>query len=179
MSALLSARRSATLLVACALCVSASALMSGCSSVGAASGATAAIATGLVTANPAVGIGVGIAVQAATDQAVNRYMRNMHADQQNLIASLAGSMPVGETRPWSVKHRMPVENGHGQVRVTRAFASALTICKDFVFSVQDGDKPDAPEQWFTASACKQDNEKDSGWKWASAEPAVERWGNLQ
>jgi hypothetical protein len=175
----MSARRSATLLVAGVLCASAGALMSGCSSVGAASGAAAAVATGVVTANPAVGIGVGIAVQAVTDEAVNRYMRNMHGDQQDLIASLAGSMPVGDTRPWSVKHRLPIENGHGQVRVTRAFTSALTICKDFVFSVQDGDKPDAPEQWFTASACKQDSQQGNGWKWASAEPAVERWGNLQ
>jgi hypothetical protein len=28
-----------------------------------------------------------------------------------------------------------------------------------------------------ASACQQDNK--GYWKWASAEPAVERWGNLQ
>ncbi len=61
------------------------------------------------------------------------------------------------------------------MRVTRAFTSALAICKEFVFSVADGDKPDAHEDWYTASACLQ----DKGWKWASAEPAVERWGNLQ
>ena len=48
-------------------------------------------------------------------------------------------MPVGETRPWAVKHTLPIENGHGQVRVTRAFWSALAHCKEFVFSVQDGD----------------------------------------
>lgn len=171
----MSGRRSARLLVAGVLCASTSILMSGCASVGAASGAAAGVATGLVTANPAVGIGVGIAVQAATDATVKRYMREMHGDQQNLIAALAGAMPVGETRPWSVKHSLPIENGHGQVRVTRAFASALAICKDFVFSVQDGDGPGAHEAWFTGSACHD----DKGWKWASAEPAVERWGNLQ
>ena len=158
-----------------ALCFGAGTLLNGCSSIGAASGAAAGVASGLVTSNPAVGIGVGIAVQAATDEAVNTFMRNMHSDQQNMIAALAGAMPVGDVRPWSVKHTLPVENGHGEVRVTRAFASALAICKDFVFSVVDGDKPDAPTQWFTASACRQ----DKGWKWASAEPAVERWGNLQ
>ncbi|CAH2928556.1 MAG: FIG00454115: hypothetical protein [uncultured Paraburkholderia sp.] len=154
-----------------ALCIGASVLMSGCSSIGAAAG----VASGLVTSNPAVGIGVGIAVQAATDEAVGRYMRTMHSDQQNLIAALAGAMPVGETRPWSVKHTLPIENGHGQVRVTRAFGSAIALCKEFVFSVQDGDGSNAHEDWYTASACQQ----DKGWKWASAEPAVERWGNLQ
>jgi membrane protein implicated in regulation of membrane protease activity len=123
------------LVLAAALCVGASVLTSGCSSVGAASGAAAGVASGLVTANPAIGIGVGIAVQAATDEAVARYMRNMHSDQQNEMAQLAGNMAVGETKPWSVKHKMPIENGHGEVRVTRAFTSALAICKDFVFSV--------------------------------------------
>jgi hypothetical protein len=163
------------LIAAGALCVGASLLSSGCSSIGAASGAAAGVASGLVTSNPAVAIGVGIAVQAATDEAVGRYMRSMHKDQQDLIAALAGAMPVGETRPWAVKHTLPVENGHGEVRVTRAFNSALALCKEFVFSVQDGDGPNAPAAWFTASACRQ----DAGWKWASAEPAVERWGNLQ
>ncbi|CAE6827595.1 hypothetical protein PQQ59_18580 [Paraburkholderia aspalathi] len=163
------------LVLAGALCVGASLLTSGCSSVGAASGAAAGVASGLVTSNPAIGIGVGIAVQAATDEAVGHYMRVMHTDQQNLIAALAGAMPVGETRPWAVKHTLPIENGHGQVRVTRAFSSALALCKDFVFSVQDGDGPNAHEDWYTASACRQ----DKGWKWASAEPAVERWGALQ
>lgn len=166
---------SARFVLAGALCVGASLLTSGCSSVGAASGAAAAVASGLVTANPAVGIGVGIAVQAATDEAVGRYMRTMHADQQNEIAALAGGLAVGESKPWSVKHKLPIENGHGEVRVTRAFTSALAICKEFAFSVADGDKPDAKVDWYTASACLQ----DQGWKWASAEPAVERWGNLQ
>ncbi|HEY4297664.1 MAG TPA: hypothetical protein VGM85_14425 [Paraburkholderia sp.] len=163
------------LIAAGTLCVGASLLTSGCSSVGAASGAAAGVASGLVTSNPAVAIGVGIAVQAATDEAIGRYMRSMHKDQQDLIAALAGAMPVGETRPWAVKHTLPIENGHGEVRVTRAFGSALALCKEFVFSVKDGDAPNAPEAWFTASACQQ----DKGWKWASAEPAVERWGNLQ
>lgn len=163
------------LLLAGAVCVGASLLTSGCSSVGAATGAAAGIATGLVSSNPAVGIGVGIAVQAATDAAVKHYTLVLHTDQQDEIAALAGGMPVGDTKPWRVKHTLPIENGHGEVRVTRAFTSSLAICKDFVFSVADGDKPDAHEDWFTASACLQ----NKGWKWASAEPAVERWGNLQ
>lgn len=167
--------RPVKLIALAALCAGIALAASGCSSIGAASGAAAAAATGIVTANPAVGIGVGIAVQAATDEAVGRFMKSMHADQQELIAETAGRLPVGGMDIWRIKHQLPVENGHGQVRVTRAFSNALTLCKEFVFSVQDGDKADAPEQWFTASAC-QDR---SGWKWASAEPAVERWGTLQ
>lgn len=166
---------SARTILAALVCAGASAAMSGCASIGAASGAVAGVATGAVTANPAVGIGVGIAVQAATDEAVNRYMLRMHADQQNAIAALVGTMPVGTSQPWRVAHTLPIENGHGEVRVLRAFDTALASCKEFAFSFADSDKPNAKADWFTASACRQ----GSGWKWASAEPAVERWGNLQ
>lgn len=163
--------RLATVTTVAALCAVAALATSGCASVGAASGAAAAAATGIVTANPAVGVGVGIAVQAATDEAVNRFLKSMHADQQELIAQTAGRLPVGGSDTWRIKHAIPVENGQGEVRVTRAFASALALCKEFVFSVQDGDAA----QWFTASTCRDAR----GWQWASAEPAVERWGTLQ
>ncbi|SOE58330.1 hypothetical protein SAMN05414139_01357 [Burkholderia sp. D7] len=153
-------------------------LLSGCSSIGAAAGAVAGVSTGAVTSNPAIGFGVGIAVQAATDEAVNRLMKRLHSDQQIAIATTAGDLPIGETKPWSVKHTLPVENGHGDVRVLREFSSALATCREFAFSVADGEKPDAHEDWFLAQACK-GNDDSGGWKWASAEPAVERWGNLQ
>jgi len=155
--------------------VTTSVVLSGCSSVGAAAGAVAAVTSGIVTANPAVGIGVGIAVQAATDEAVARTMKSLHKDQQDEIASTAGVLEVGETRPWRVKHPLPVENGHGEVRVLRSFSSSLAQCKEFAFSVADSDKPDAHQAWFVASTCRQANT----WRWASAEPAVARWGNLQ
>ncbi|PLZ00122.1 hypothetical protein CY652_22820 [Burkholderia sp. WAC0059] len=158
-----------------ALCAGVLALAGGCSSIGAASGAAAGAATGLATANPAIGIGVGIAVQAAANDAVNTFMRNMHEDQQDRIAATVGMLPVGGTQTWRVKHRLPVENGHGEIRVTRAFSSPLAICKEFLFSVIDGKGPGSPEHWYTASACLD----DGTWKWASAEPAVERWGTLQ
>lgn len=149
--------------------------MSGCASIGAATGAVAGIATGAFTTNPAVGFGVGVAVQAATDEVVARTMKSLHHDQQVMIAVTAGSMTVGETRPWKVKHTLPVENGHGEVRVLREFNNALASCREFAFSVADGDDPKAHAEWFVATACRQ----SEGWKWASAEPAVERWGNLQ
>jgi hypothetical protein len=151
------------------------ALVSGCGSIGAASGALAGVATGVVTSNPAIGIGVGIAVQAATDEAVNRVMKSLHADQQNAIVLAASDSTIGTRQPWRIKHTLPVENGHGQVQVLREFDSALATCREFAFSVADGEGPGVHEDWFVATACKQDN----GWKWASAEPAVDRWGALQ
>jgi len=150
-------------------------LMSGCQSIGAFAGAAAGISTGVVTSNPAIGVGVGIAVQAATDEAVKRVMKSFHDDQQMTIAATAGELPVGETKPWRVKHVLPFENGHGEVRVLREVASALATCREFAFSVIEGEKPGAPATWFLASICKDQN----GWKWASAEPAVGRWGALQ
>jgi hypothetical protein len=151
------------------------ALTAGCGSIGAAAGAIAGVTTGVVSSNPAIGIGVGIAVQAVTDEAVNREMKSLHGEQQDAIALAAGGSTLGESQPWSIKHTLPVENGHGQVRVLREFSSALATCREFAFSLADGDAPDAHQDWFIASACKQ----ESGWKWASAEPAVARWGNLQ
>jgi surface antigen len=102
-------------------------------------------------------------------------MKSLHADQQNAIVVAASIESVGDVQPWRVKHTLPVENGHGEVRVLREFNSALATCREFAFSVIDGEKPDAKEDWFIASACKQQD----GWRWASAEPAVSRWGNLQ
>lgn len=167
-------RRSVRLALVLSAAASA-AMTAGCGSIGAAAGAVAGVTTGIVSSNPAVGIGVGIAVQAATDEVVNREMKSLHGDQQDAIAVAAGVSTVGQSQPWRVKHPLPIENGHGEVRVLREFSSALATCKEFAFSVVDGDEPDAHQDWFVASACKQSN----GWKWASAEPAVSRWGNLQ
>ena len=158
-----------------ALCSTIAIGVSGCSSLGAISGTAAALTSGFVTANPAVGVGIGIAVQAATDVAVNRFMKGMHADQQQHIAEVAGQLQAGEIGEWRVDHTLPVENGHGKVRMLRSFSSALASCREFAFSVQDGDEPTAPEQWYTAVAC----ESAGQWQWANAEPAVTRWGALQ
>ncbi|CAH2787386.1 MAG: FIG00454115: hypothetical protein [uncultured Caballeronia sp.] len=152
-----------------AAAASACVTMSGCASIGAGAGAVVGIATGVFTTNLAIGFGVGIAVQAATDEVVAHTMKSLHEDQQVMIAVTAG-MTVSETRPWKVKHTLPIENGHGEVRVLREFSSALASCKECAFSVVDGDDPKAHADWFLATACQQ----PSGWKWASAEPAVER-----
>jgi hypothetical protein len=168
-------RRRLDAMLAAGVVVGSTVLMSGCASIGAVAGAAAAVSTGVVTSNPAIGIGVGIAVQAAADEAVKRVMKSLRGDQQMAIAATAGELPIGETKSWRVKHALPVENGRGEVRMLREFDSALATCREFAFSVVDGEKPGAPADWFIASICKDQD----GWKWASAEPAVERWGALQ
>ncbi len=42
-------------------------------------------------------------------------------------------------------------------------------------SVDEGKGEDMTRAWFTSDICKQ----AETWKWASAEPAVARWGYLQ
>lgn len=149
--------------------------LAGCGAIGAASGAVAATATGLATANPAIGIGVGIAVNAVTDEVVNRYLRSLHADQQDAIAARAGILAVGEQGTWRIDHVLPLENGHGQVRVVRSFSTPLGWCKEFAFSWSESDEQDVLASWYLATACRQQEQ----WRWASAEPAVQRWATLQ
>ncbi|KMY86768.1 hypothetical protein BUMB_01056c [Candidatus Paraburkholderia calva] len=163
---ILLALRFGLIATAAAACV----MMSGCASIGAATGAVAGVATGAFTSNPAVGFGVRVAVQAAPDEVVKHTTKSLHQDQQLMIAVTAGQLQIGETRPWKVKHTLPIENGHGEVCVLREFNSALANCKKFAFSVVDDDEANAPAQWYVATACQQ----SSGWKWASAEPSVDR-----
>jgi hypothetical protein len=61
------------------------------------------------------------------------------------------------------------------VRVTRIINTPLTVCKELFFSVAQHRATEPSRAWYKTSACRQGNE----WKWAAAEPAVYRWGNLQ
>ena len=58
---------------------------------------------------------------------------------------------------------------------TRLVGAADFKCKEIVFSV-DTIKHKAPHrEFYTATVCLDGDD----WKWASAEPATERWGSLQ
>jgi hypothetical protein len=161
-------------LAAVAACALALLACGGCAnSVGGATGAVAGAATGLVTANPAVGVGVGIAVKAATTEAVKRVMKGLHQDQQIAIAVAATKLAPGETGQWQIEHTLPLENGHGHVRVGRRIDTPLAQCVEFAFSVQD-DKQG--EDWYLSTICRNNY---GSWRWAQAEPAVDRWGTLQ
>ena len=174
-------RPHATALVALALAVSSA--LSGCSSLyseGAVAGAGiagAAIAT-KVTSNAAVATGIGLGAVAAARAGVQYSERVVHRNTQDSIARAAGPLDVGAIAPWSITHSFQIEDdGHGRVTVSRAISTGALDCKEIVFSVDQTATPNVPASsaFFVASICRDGD----NWKWASAEPATERWGALQ
>jgi hypothetical protein len=148
-------------------------LTAGCSSIGTITGLAGGAAAGTATASPAVGYAVGIGVRAATDYTVRYVGRVRQRAEQDAIAEVAGDLAPGAVAPWRVDHTIPIGNEHGSVRVTRVIDNRLATCKELVFSVDAN--PPTPPAWYTTSICRQTQR----WKWAAAEPAVERWGFLQ
>jgi hypothetical protein len=147
------------------------AALSGCQSLADATGAAAGLASGAASGNPAVGIGVGVGVRAAASEGLKRVARARHRHEQDAIAAVVADMRVGETRAWAVDQRV-VGDVQGEVSVLRAIRTPLAECKEIVFSVIDNN---GGAEWFTTTAC----DEGGRWRWAAAEPAVERWINLQ
>jgi hypothetical protein len=135
--------------------------------------AAAGGASGAATANPVVGIAVGVAVSSGIDATFAYAGRKWHQSEQDALATEVASMRAGEQRSWAVHHFIPIGNEHGTVAVTRDIVTPLTSCKELVFSVESG--RGVPEGWYTTQVC-QDGAR---WKWALAEPAAERWDVLQ
>lgn len=149
--------------------------LAGCNTVGGFAGAAAGIASGAATTNPAVGYGVSVGVAVAVDVTTKYLFRTWHQAEQDQIAAQIGRMKPGDIEPWKIQHPVPYENEHGEVEVVRILASPLALCKEALFSVIDGEGAKQTRQWFVVTACRQ----DEAWKWAVAEPAVDRWGSLQ
>ena len=147
-------------------------LLGGCSSAGNIIGVIAGAAAGGATANPAVGFGVGVATAAASDYALRRVGRSWHQGEQDAIAASAGTLGVGAVADWRIRHSLPLGNEHGRLQVVRSIDNPLAACKQVLFSVEETNEPAA---WYSVDICQQQD----GWKWASAEPATERWGFLQ
>jgi hypothetical protein len=165
------------------LAAAASLACSACSSLyseGAVTGAGiggAAIAS-KVTSNAAVATGIGLGAVAAAKAGVQYSERVVHRNTQDSIAKAAGPLDVGGVAPWSIVHSFPIEDDqHGRVTVSRTISTGALDCKEIVFSVdQDATKDKAATSaFFVASVCRDGDT----WKWASAEPATERWGALQ
>ncbi|MCG7361638.1 hypothetical protein MHZ93_10265 [Roseomonas sp. ACRSG] len=139
--------------------------------VGGISGATAGIATG----NAAVGYAVGVGIRAAVTATLQYVSRRIARGEQDSIAATAGAIPLGTVADWKVEHALPFGYGdaQGTVQVVRLIDSPLAQCREVAIGIGD-----EPEDRITiiATACLQ---SDGSWKWASAEPAVERWGVLQ
>ena len=160
-------------LAASVLCLT---MLSGCTSIlnesaSAGAGVAAAGISRAVTKDPAVVTGIGLAAQAAARAGLQYTERKVHQGEQDSIASVAGALPVGGIAKWQVAHDIPIEaNEHGEVTVSRTLGGADIACKEIVFSVDDKERA-----FYMATICRD----GTLWKWATAEPATERWGALQ
>lgn len=166
-----------------ALAVAVTLALSGCSSLyseGATAGAgiAGAALAAKVTSNAAVATGIGLGALAAARAGVQYSERVVHTNTQDGIAKIAGPLEVGAIAPWSVTHSMPIEDDeHGRVTVSRTISTGALDCKEIVFSVDQTATKNVPASsaFYVASICRDGD----NWKWASAEPATERWGALQ
>lgn len=150
-------------------------VVAGCSSVGPLTGAAAGVATSAVTANPAIAYGVAISVNAATDASVKYASRKWAASEQDALATAVGRL--SDSAPslnWSLERLMGITKAHGTVVLVRTFATPLATCREAILTVQDTDAPKMTPS-YTIYACQ----NSGAWRWANAEPAVPRWGNLQ
>jgi hypothetical protein len=153
----------------------------GCSSLLSEGSATAAGVAGTavaasVTKNAAAAAGIGLGVLAAAQSGVRALERNYHGHQQDLIAGIAGELPVGQVAPWHSEHAIQLEPDEaGRVTVSRVISATDLACKEIVFSVDHTEEAKTLSSFYVATICK-DSAK---WRWATAEPATARWGNLQ
>ena len=145
------------------------ALLGGCSLVSAGAGAVAGGGAAAATGNPAIGYVVGLGVRAGTDEVVKYYVRVRKTGEQDAIAEVAGEAPVGATKPWEIRHTIPIGNTSGTLSVVAEIPNKLARCREVMFLTEDDKSP------FLTQVCR-DSDR---WHWAAAEPAVDRWGNLQ
>lgn len=159
----------------CAVAVACCLLLGGCNSMSALIGIGAGAVAGGASANPAVGFAVGVGVAAASDYGIRYYGRTRQGAEQDAIAAAAGGLPPGGSATWQIRHTIPYGDEAGTLKVLRDIPNPLASCKEVVFSVVDGEGKDRTRAWYDADICRQGTQ----WKWASAEPAVARWGFLQ
>lgn len=155
--------------------------VSGCSSLvreGSAdlAGVAGAAAASAVTDSAAAGAAIGLGVRTLVREGLRVVERRVRRETQLAVATAAGPLEPGVIAPWSVSHQIPLENDErGQVVVSREFGAAAFRCKEVVFSVETVER-DLPRRAFYTTTICQDAD---AWRWASAEPATERWGGLQ
>lgn len=129
-----------------------------------------------VTSSASLAAGIGLGVQSGAEAGLQYVERNVHSVEQNRIAEAAGPLPEGGVAPWSVHHRIPIEaDQHGELVVTRVLGNAAFVCKEIVFSVDQGAKAAIRRAFYMATVCRD----GPVWRWATAEPATPRWGALQ
>jgi hypothetical protein len=116
-----------------------------------------------------------VATDAATRAGQQYVGRAWQRTEQDAIAAAAAGLGVGGQAPWRVEHVVPVGDEHGELRVVRPIDNPLAPCEEVAFSVDKGSGADLRRSWYTTTLCRQGD----AWRWAAAEPAVERWGYLQ
>ncbi|MDB5760300.1 MAG: hypothetical protein JWM30_3589 [Burkholderia sp.] len=155
--------------------------ITGCSSflqqgTGAVAGVGGAAVAASVTSDAAVATGIGVGVQSLAQAGVQRWQRSVHTDEQNQIAAIAGALAPGQVASWNVAHQVPIEpSSRGEVTVSRVVGAKGLDCREIVFSVEQPPKAESAKAFYVAMICRD----GARWKWASAEPATERWGSLQ
>ena len=160
-----------------------SASVSGCTSLYSESATTGAGIAGAalaakVTNNAAVATGIGLGAVAVAKAGVQYTERVVHRETQDSIAAVAGPLRLGAVGNWRVSHAMPIEpDEQGRVTVSRTISTGKLDCKEIVFSVDAAVAEGAPASsaFYVGAICRDGDI----WKWASAEPATERWGSLQ
>ena len=151
--------------------------LSGCGSLlveGAsdAAGVASAGAAASVTKSAAVAAAIGLGAQSVALEGAHYLERRVHRAEQDAIATAAGPLVPGAVGQWSIKHSLPLEDDEkGQLVVSRMIGSGTFLCKEIVFSVDTKKRRD----FYVATVCR----AGDTWQWASAEPAVARWGGLQ
>ena len=149
--------------------------LEGCTDLGSIAGAATGAASGSGSANPALGYAVGIGTKAAVDALVHYIARSRRRAEQDQIVASVGTLAVGQSTPWRIRHAIPIGDAHGDVTVVRDIPNALSPCKEVIFTVLAGDRPNSPHGYYATTACQHGGR----WKWALAEPATPRWGVLQ
>ena len=135
----------------------------------------AALATA-VTDNGAVATGIGLGVRSLANAGLQYTERRLQRQQQDIIAGIAGPLPLGQVAPWSSEYDVPLHASEkGQVTAVRDIGGPGLNCREIIFSVDTVENQKPQRGFFTAAICR----SGQNWKWASAEPATERWGALQ
>lgn len=152
----------------------------GCSAVvntsaGELAGIAGAAVASAVTHNAGVAAGIGLGAQAGARAGVQYAQRRVHHEAQQRIAAAAGALKVGDVAAWRSEHQPPIEHAEqGRVTVSRVVSVTSLECKEIIFSVDSTHDGTPRSAFYVAMVCRD----GAAWKWASAEPAVERWGGL-
>jgi len=156
----------------------AAASLPGCTNAGSAidtaagAGVAGGVASGVhsITGSTLIGIAAGIGAGVGLDVGIKYVARRIHRNVQDAVATAAGPLGIGQSTRWEVDRWLPWSGKRGTVETARSFGAAIP-CKDVVFTVDDDE-----DNVYVTTLCR---DKRGNWRWALAEPTVDRWDSLQ